>query len=130
MEDTSKNVTSDVGETSRRKRIALLASATLLLVLTAVLILRWNFSSDGVQIVKADITSKATDAEIKNDLVNINNADVDTLVTLPGIGETLANRIITYREEHGAFETIGDIMNVDGIGASKFGNIKDLISVS
>ena len=61
------------------------------------------------------------------DLVDINTADVDTLSTLPGIGQTLAQRIIDYRDTYGPFYYIEDIMNVSGIGASTFENIMDLI---
>jgi competence protein ComEA len=59
--------------------------------------------------------------------ININTADAATLETLPGIGPTLAQAIIDYRETSGGFYFIEDIMNVPGIGPSKFEDIKDLI---
>lgn len=61
--------------------------------------------------------------------VNINTADVTTLCTLPGIGESRAASIIAYREEHGGFATIEDIMKVSGIKDAAFGKIKDKICV-
>lgn len=61
------------------------------------------------------------------DLIDINTADAETLSTLPGIGPTLAQRIVEYRETWGEFYYIEDIMNVEGIGPSTFENIKDLI---
>ena len=60
-------------------------------------------------------------------LININEADLATLDTLPGIGQTLAQAIIDYRQEFGDFFYIEDIMNVSGIVQSTFDNIKDLI---
>lgn len=63
-----------------------------------------------------------------SDKVNINEADVEELKTLNGIGESTAKKIITYRKEN-RFETIEDIMNVPGIGESKFNNIKEDICV-
>jgi competence protein ComEA len=63
------------------------------------------------------------------ELVNINTATLDELNSLPGIGPTLAQRIIDYRAANGAFSTIEDIMNVSGIGVSTFEDIKDLITV-
>ena len=63
-----------------------------------------------------------------NGKVNINTADQEQLMTLPGIGESLAGSIITYRTDH-KFSKIEDIRNVSGIGESKFNRIKDLICV-
>mgnify|MGYP001172798698 FL=1 len=60
-------------------------------------------------------------------LVNINLASLEELSALPGIGPTLAQRIIDYREEYGDFYYIEDIMDVSGIGPATFDNIKDLI---
>ena len=62
-------------------------------------------------------------------LTNINSATKIELIQLPGIGESTADKIIAYREEHGGFSSIEELMNVPGIGQSKFSAIKDLISV-
>ena len=62
-------------------------------------------------------------------LVNINTANKAELTTLNGIGESIANKIIAYREENGNFGAIEDIKNVPGIGDSKFEGIKDSITV-
>lgn len=61
--------------------------------------------------------------------VNINTADVAALQTLNGIGEVRALAIIAYRENYGAFQSIEDIMQVDGIKDGIFSKIKDNISV-
>ena len=61
--------------------------------------------------------------------VNINTATVEELDVLYGIGYILAQRIIDYRAEYGAFETIEDIMKVDGIKESVYEAIKDDICV-
>lgn len=71
--------------------------------------------------------ARVGEEEIPLDLIDINTADVDTLSTLPGIGPTLAQRIIDYRDTYGPFYYIEDIMNVEGIGPDTFENIKDLI---
>lgn len=67
--------------------------------------------------------------ENKNELVNINKATQTELETLPGIGPSTALKIISYRNENGAFSSIEDIKNVSGIGDSKFESIRDLICV-
>lgn len=61
--------------------------------------------------------------------VNINNASKEKLVTLPGIGDATAQKILDYREQNGKFKTIEDLKNIEGIGESKFNNIKGLITV-
>lgn len=60
--------------------------------------------------------------------ININTATSQQLQKLPGIGETIANRIIAYRNSKGKFEKIEDLKNVSGIGEAKFNNIKDYIN--
>ena len=60
-------------------------------------------------------------------LININTADAATLATLPGIGPSLAQAIIDFREQNGDYYYIEDIMNVSGIGESTFANIQNLI---
>lgn len=71
----------------------------------------------------------ATQAEAKKDMININTADVDTLTTLTGIGESRAKDIISYREANGGFKSIEEIMNVSGIGEATFAKFKDKIYV-
>lgn len=67
--------------------------------------------------------------ESNNTLININEATQTELETLPGIGPSIALKIISYREQEGKFLTIEDIKKVSGIGDNKFENIKGLICV-
>jgi competence protein ComEA len=78
---------------------------------------------------EANSSSNNSDENADVDLVNINTATLEELDSLPGIGPTIAQRIIDYREENGPFNTIEDIMNVSGIGPATFDDIKDLITV-
>ena len=59
--------------------------------------------------------------------VDINRADKQTLMTLPGIGESKAEKIIAYREENGPFSSIEDIMLVGGIKEGLFNKVRDSI---
>ena len=61
--------------------------------------------------------------------ININKATEKEFETLPGIGPSLASKIIEYRNQNGKFESIEDIKNVNGIGDNKYEKIKDLITV-
>jgi comEA protein len=59
--------------------------------------------------------------------VNINTASKTELCSLPGIGDVMAQRIISYRDEHGLFKTVTDLMKVKGIGKKKFERLSPYI---
>ena len=71
----------------------------------------------------------SNDSNVDTSLININTALVAELIKLPGIGETKANNIITYRQENGNFKSIDDLKNVSGIGDATFEKLKDYITV-
>lgn len=95
-----------------------------------------NVPSDGEQIFiptkeEAEHLKQVSQiAEENLGKVNINTADKDLLCSLPGIGETRAESIITYRQQNGLFASIEDIMMVSGIKESSFQKIKELITVN
>ncbi|NLW06585.1 MAG: ComEA family DNA-binding protein [Clostridia bacterium] len=61
--------------------------------------------------------------------LNINTATLTELETLPGIGPVLAQRILDYRQQKGPFRTIEDLQNVPGIGAKRFSELQEKITV-
>ena len=61
-------------------------------------------------------------------MVNINEASVDELAGLSGIGKAKAEAIIAYRSEHGRFESVDDIKKVKGIGTKIFESISNKIT--
>jgi competence protein ComEA len=61
--------------------------------------------------------------------VNLNTASAAELDSLPGIGPSLAKEIIAYRESHGAFAAVEDLLLVPGIGPAKLASLSDLVSV-
>lgn len=70
-----------------------------------------------------------TDESLQTQKVNLNTAPAWLLEALPGIGETLASRIVDYRTEKGLFSSIEDLKKVPGIGETVFNQVKDLITV-
>lgn len=72
--------------------------------------------------------NNCVDENNSSDKVNINNATLEELMTLTGIGESKAKNIIAYREKE-KFKTIEDIKNISGIGDVLFEKIKDRIVV-
>ena len=92
--------------------------------------------NDGEQIfiptIEESVIMKQTRQEtgVSSGKVNINTADKALLCTLPGIGDTRAADIIAYRQEHGNFSAIEDIMQVSGIKEGSFQKIKEMIVVN
>lgn len=71
-----------------------------------------------------------TAAEAADGKININTATQEQLCKIPGIGATRAAAIVSYRQEHGGFTKIEDIMNVSGIKEGTYVKIKDSITVN
>lgn len=74
-------------------------------------------------------TPGPTVVAITTELVNINTASAAELESLPGIGPSLAQRIIDYREQNGPFATIEDLDNVSGIGPGILERFRDQVTV-
>ena len=77
----------------------------------------------------SDRTGETAAGKTESQLVNINTADKETLMSLPGIGAGKAEAVIAYREAGGVFKDIKDIMLVDGIKEGVYARIKDKICV-
>ena len=89
--------------------------------------------TDTSQLVKDELPANPSTGVIINEdggMININTASAAEISDLPGIGETLAGRVIAFREENGDFADIEDIMKVSGIGEGKFAAIKDYIKTN
>ncbi len=90
-------------------------------------------SGNNVLVENGKSANNGTDSSTRkkgvNGKVNINSANQTELETLQGIGPSLAQRIIEYRETNGKFKNVEDIQNVKGIGNSKYSNIKDDICI-
>ena len=62
-------------------------------------------------------------------LLDLNTATVEELMRLPGVGEVLAQRIADWRGEHGAFEEIEQLLEIQGIGESVLENLRNEVTV-
>ena len=69
----------------------------------------------------------AQDDELR---VDLNRAGIEELVKLPGVGEIVAQRIVNYREENGAFQATEELMNVRGIGEKTYLKLEPYLTVS
>ena len=84
-------------------------------------------SDSGAAVVTENIESES--GGTSDGLININTASIQELTSISGIGESRAQAIITYREQHGNFNDIEGIKEVDGIKDGLFQKIKDKITV-
>jgi len=97
----------------------------LVAVLISLLIMNGNWISS----IYAKDNINNLEEVVENPIIDINTATAEQLQLIRGIGPKLAARIINYRNENGKFETINDIMNVRGVGSSKFEKIKENLKV-
>ena len=93
--------------------------------------------TDGQKIVvpfagEAQTSHPLTESEggtMPNDKVNLNHATLAQLMTLPGIGEVKAQAIMQYRQEHNGFQTIDQLLQVNGIGSAIYSQIANWVCV-
>ena len=85
-------------------------------------------SSQPVQDLRSSGTQTAA-SHTGGTKVDLNTATAEQLETLDGIGETLAKRILSYRQEHGRFHSVDELKNVSGIGDKKFEAVRSSITV-
>lgn len=119
-----------LGNVTKTEKCLLGAAAVFLCLVTA-LYVHDTAAPDQSGTVAVE-TERQVDAEELGPVwepVDINTADAETLDTLPGIGPALAERIITYREEHGPFDSGEELMEVKGIGEATYAGLADWITV-
>ena len=70
-----------------------------------------------------------TEAKPASAPINLNTATAAELEKLPGIGQKVAARIVEYREKHGPFKKVEELMNVQGIGEKSFLQFRSQLTV-
>ncbi len=68
-------------------------------------------------------------AKVSIQTIPLNQATAEQLQALPGVGPALAERIISYRDEHGPFTSVDQLAEVKGIGQAKLAKLKDQLSL-
>jgi competence protein ComEA len=86
-----------------------------------------TFDVSGAQI--AEMVSPEAAAPVTG-RIDINTATREQLISLPGIGPSRAQAIITFREQNGPFTSVDDLERVQGVGAATLANLRPLITVS
>ena len=74
------------------------------------------------------IPAAAAEAQAKP--VDLNAAGADELASVPGIGKSLAARIVAFREKNGAFKSVDDLLKVQGIGEKSLEKLRPFVTVA
>jgi competence protein ComEA len=87
--------------------------------------------SDGQQVVVPGAAGDgpAAPGRTPDGKIRLNQATASDLESLPGVGPVIAERIVSYREENGPFESIDDLLDVPGIGEAKLADLRDHVEV-
>lgn len=75
------------------------------------------------------LPAEASEPDSAPTRIELNTATLEELMTLPGIGEVRAARILAYRENNGPFRQAAELMNVSGIGEATFAKLRDYVYV-
>ncbi len=115
---------------------AVVLALTLVFVLGTLLWFRLSAPEEGVTLVKTEevqrdiVLPEKPDAPgiLENELLDLNTASPEDLTRLPGIGEKKAAAIVAWREEHGAFQVVEDLLSVQGIGEAILADIRPYVT--
>lgn len=106
---------------------ALLIVATyLMILLTSPQMLVGVHSNESVKLVVTSVSATQSDTVFP---ININTATATELIAVPELGQTLADRIVKYREENGSFDSVDDLKAIEGIGDGRVSKWRDYLAV-
>ncbi len=114
------------GFLSKTEKVLIAMAAAFLCLLWASVPLRRPAS--GITVETSRQAGASAVVPVDGARIDLNTAPAEELTELPGIGETLAERIVAYRTEHGPFAAAEDVQAVDGRGPGRFAGMEDLVT--
>ena len=113
----------------KKAGVVLIILTAMIFVFVTGFLLGRNMNHSSLTVLNKSSSTGTHSTETHSNKVNINTASEIELTLLPGIGRTLAKRIIDYRNTVGHFRDVYDLCNVEGIGEQKLMKILDYITV-
>ncbi len=99
-------------------------------VMTAVLMIAVCITAVSDRLALQPLTVEAIQTTAaETSVVNLNTATKEELCKLPGLGETLAERVLAYRTQYGSFRRVEDLLDIDGIGEKRLEQWRAYITV-
>ena len=117
------------GKIAKTEKILVICTAAFLTVLCGVCFAGAAGNDSGWRVETARAAASGEVIPPEAGRININTASADLLTELPGIGDTLAARIVAYRTDKGPFRTTAQLLLVEGIGPGTYLQIADQIVV-
>lgn len=111
------------------KRSRSILTTSTVLFATALFITPGNLLATDAAKPGASLSDMAGQATAVAEQLNINTASVEALANIPGIGPKIGEAIAAYRESHGAFKSVTDLLNVEGIDAALLEQIKPFLTI-
>ena len=74
------------------------------------------------------VVASGPDAKQESAPVDVNSASVEELMSVPGIGQVVAQRIVEFREKNGPYKSVDDLLKVQGIGEKSLAKLRDHLS--
>lgn len=103
----------------------LIVATYLMILLTSPRMLVGVDSAESVELVITSVSDVSSDVQYP---LNINTATVSELMSVPGLGQTLADRIVSYRDENGTFDSVDDLKAIEGIGDVRVSKWRDYLT--
>ena len=108
----------------------LLAAVTVLLVCFTVGFYLWrNMPTQPPEVRYPQITDGSSRNPEGGLRIDLNQAGIHELMTLPGIGSVYAQRILDYRDQHGPFASVAELLEIEGFGEGRLEKILDYITI-
>ncbi len=125
----SDNEFKKLTESAKQKEFDALKNDTIKKDEAADISAQMNKEQDSLESIEKEPKISKKELKLREKSINLNTAGVDELVSLPGIGESTAEKIVEYRNKKGKFKSVQQIMNVKGIGEKKFEKIKEYLTI-